>query len=575
MKENFILSLMDRITSGLLVAFKKELSLSEDLNESELFEHFVNYCIVSKEFSGSFSLEDIFSGGGGDKALDGIGILVNGSLVNSQEELEDLEQVNRYLDVDFLLIQAKSSSRFDSGDIAKFILGAQDFFKTSPKLPTNEQVRSKAEIVKLIYEKSSRFKNRNPVCKLYYVTTGKWVDDEHLLATINSLTEGFEDIFEKIEFKAIDANELQNLYRFINNKISREILFERRTALPAINDVKEAYIGVLSAREYLDLITDESGNIIRGLFYDNVRDFQGENEVNEEIGATIRFGDHSPFVFYNNGITIIAEDVNAVGDRVTISDYQIVNGCQTSYVLHANRSSITSSLYIPVKLIELDRNSNIKNKIIKANNRQTPVKLEELEALTDFQKRLEEYYNSLPEERRLYYERRPKQYNGLDIYKIKVVDISSQIRCFSSMFLDQAHNAGRYYAKLLDDIRTKIFLPSHDPIGYYVSVYTKFRLDEFFKKRQLESKYQPFRYHILNIFRMQVSGLDMPDLSSNRFTAYCKKMEETLWDDDKCRTAFLKASTVIDSVVNSNYDRALAKTVTFAKAVKDSIRQSQ
>lgn len=565
---------MDRIINGLLLAFKKELSLSEDLSESELFEYFANYCIVSKEFSGSFSLEDISCGGGGDKALDGIAILVNGSLVNSQEELEDLEQVNRYLDVDFLLIQAKSGNKFDGGEIAKFVLGAKDFFNIKSKLPTNEQVKAKAEVTKLIYEKSSRFKNRNPICKLYYVTTGKWVDDEYLLATINSLKEGFEDIFEEIIFKAIDATELQNLYRFINNKISREITFERRTALPAIDDVKEAYIGVLPAREYLDLITDESGNIIRGLFYDNVRDFQGENEVNEEIGATIRFGDHESFVFYNNGITIIAEDVNAIGDRVIISDYQIVNGCQTSYVLHANRSSITNSLYIPVKIIELDRNSKIKNKIIKANNRQTPVKLEELEALTDFQKRLEEYYNALPEERRLYYERRPKQYNGLDIYKVKVVDISSQIRCFASMFLDQAHNAGRYYAKLLDDVRSRIFLPSHDPIGYYISVYTKFRLDEFFKRKQIESKYQPFRYHILNVFRMQVSGVDMPDLASNRFIAYCKKMEGILWNDDMCRDAFLKAAATIDEAVNGNYDRAVAKTIAFTRSVKDSVRQS-
>lgn len=441
-------------------------------------------------------------------------------------------------------------------------------------MPTNEQVKVKADIAKLIYEKSSRFKNRNPICKLYYVTTGKWVDDEYLSATINSLKEGFEDIFEDVKFKPIDANELQNLYRFINNTISREIVFERRTALPKINDVKEAYIGVLPALEYLDLITDESGNIIRGLFYDNVRDFQGENEVNEEIGATIRLGDHESFVFYNNGITIIAEDINAIGDRVIISDYQIVNGCQTSYVLHANRCSITSSLYIPVKIIELDRNSKIKNKIIKANNRQTPVKLEELEALTDFQKRLEEYYNNLlPEERRLYYERRPRQYNGMGIQKIKIVDISLQIRCFASMFLDQAHNAGRYYAKLLDDVRARIFLPSHDPIGYYVSVYTKARLDEFFKKNQF-NKYQPFRYHMLNIFRMQVSGLDMPDITSNRFTSYCKKMEETLWNDDKCRDAFLRAANIIDATANGDYDRAVAKTVTFSKAVKDAVRRS-
>ncbi|PHM05835.1 hypothetical protein CK516_38055 [Nostoc sp. 'Peltigera malacea cyanobiont' DB3992] len=56
------------------------------------------------------------------------------------------------------------------------------------------------------------------------------------------------------------------MYRLANNKISREIRFEKRTALPEIEDVREAYIGILPAREYLKLIIDESGNIIKGLF---------------------------------------------------------------------------------------------------------------------------------------------------------------------------------------------------------------------------------------------------------------------------------------------------------------------
>ncbi|MEH2113191.1 hypothetical protein [Nostoc sp.] len=274
---------MDRITSGFLKAFRQEQSLPEDLAQFELFEHFVNYCIVSKEYNDTFSLEDIHVGGGTDKALDGIAILVNGSLISSKEELEDLEKRNRYLDVEFILVQSKTSSTFDAGDIAKFLLGSQDFFSENPELPENDKVGDKSEIIGLIYNQSNLFKNRNPICKLYYVTTGKWFDDQHLKGTIETLKKNIENMqmFEKVYFYPIDADNLQNLYRLANNKISRQIKFEKRTALPEIEDVREAYIGILPAREYLKLITDESDNIIRGLFYDNVRDFQGKNDVNQ------------------------------------------------------------------------------------------------------------------------------------------------------------------------------------------------------------------------------------------------------------------------------------------------------
>ncbi|WP_158224873.1 hypothetical protein [Brunnivagina elsteri] len=132
---------MDRITSGLLTAFREEQSLPSDLDEFLLFEHFVNYCIVSKEYNDSFSLEDIHVGGASDKALDGVAIIINGNLVNSKEELEDLERANKYLDVEFLLIQSKTSSNFDSGEIAKFLLGSKDFFCEQSQLPENKHIQ--------------------------------------------------------------------------------------------------------------------------------------------------------------------------------------------------------------------------------------------------------------------------------------------------------------------------------------------------------------------------------------------------------------------------------------------------
>ena len=84
----------------------------------------------------------------------------------------------------------------------------------------------------------------------------------------------------------------------------------------------------------------------------------------------------------NNGVTIVADSISKTGDIFTLEDYQIANGCQTSHVLFNNTAYLTSAIQIPVKLI-VSQNSDVKNRIIKATNRQTPVKTEELTALTD------------------------------------------------------------------------------------------------------------------------------------------------------------------------------------------------
>lgn len=54
----------------------------------------------------------------------------------------------------------------------------------------------------------------------------------------------------------------------------------------------------------------------------------------------------------NNGITIIAENVQITGTTAVLTDYQIVNGCQTSHVLYENRNlDGIEELLIPIKVI--------------------------------------------------------------------------------------------------------------------------------------------------------------------------------------------------------------------------------
>ncbi|WP_446719262.1 AIPR family protein, partial [Herbaspirillum sp. C7C2] len=44
------------------------------------------------------------------------------------------------------------------------------------------------------------------------------------------------------------------------------------------------------------------------------------------------------FCVLNNRVTIVATSLTPAGNHFTLRDYQIVNGCQTSNVLHGSQT---------------------------------------------------------------------------------------------------------------------------------------------------------------------------------------------------------------------------------------------
>ena len=525
---------MDLVTQSLLTSFRTEQSLPDDLDESVLFEHFVNYCAVSNEYGEEFDVEDIHTGGGDDLGIDGLAILVNGTLIADPAEIEDLATANKHLDVEFIFTQAKSGGSFNGSEISSFFFGVKDLFAPKPALPRNASISEKESLIKAIYKKSPLFKRGNPIIHMYYVTNGKWQDDARLNARIDKEKEDlFElNIFRDAGFSPVDARALQRLYASAKNRLSKSIEFANKVTLPSLPGIQESYLGYLPADQYLKLITDDSGNIVRGLFYDNVRDFQGDNPVNHEIDETLKSTAKHLFVLLNNGVTIVADTINQTGNMFTIEDYQIVNGCQTSHVLFNNLGNLGTAVHIPVKLI-VSQDSEVKNRIIKATNRQTPVKTEELTALTDFQKALEDYYLAATSDCQLYYERRSQQYRSAsNVEKIRIVSISNQIRSFASMFLGLPHQASRYYGTLLKGIESKIFMPGHPPIAYFASALALYRFEAFLRKKAINVKYRPFKYHLLAIARMQIAGVGMPAMTANKFEKYCEEIVSVLKDEE-------------------------------------------
>ena len=380
----------DQIILSYLRDFVDKFGLAT-LPESEAFERFVSYCVVSRHYADAFDPEEICTGGGGDLGLDGVTILVNDHIVSSKEAVDHLKKALRRLDVQFIFVQAKTSSKFEATEIGTFLSGVRQFFGAVLPKDANSKIRELHAVKDHIYASSVDF-DHNPSCHLYYSSTGTWTQHEPFKTRIDQGKGDLEQtgLFGSIEFVPMDIEALKSTYRELNHKIIREIQFDKHTILPQIGGVQEAYIGIVPCVEYLKLLTNEDGSLNRRLFYDNVRDFQGNNPVNREIEATIKDGTtRDRFALLNNGVTIVARDINKVGAKFKIVDFQIVNGCQTSHILYNNRAYLSSQAHLPLKLI-VTTDVDVTNQIIQGTNRQTEVKLEAFESLAPFQKKLEE-----------------------------------------------------------------------------------------------------------------------------------------------------------------------------------------
>lgn len=554
------MAIKNKIIEGYLADFKDDFGINET-NDDIAFEKFVNYCIISRIHPEAFSsdisrLEDLNIGGSHDTGIDGLGIIVNEHLVTSIDEVDAHKNYMNRLDVQFVFIQAKTSDEFKAEKVATFIFGVKDFFRDTPSIKFSENIQEYREIKDHIYKHSIEM-DIKPKCLMYYVTTGKWVNDTNVMGRANSEKSDLErlNIFSSVEFIPVDADNIESIYRELKNKITKEILFEKRAVLPKMSGVTEAYIGILPISEYIKLISTSDNKIQKNLFYDNVRDFLGGNPVNSEIASTIRDSSiQDRFAILNNGVTIVSKSVHQVGDAFKIKDFQIVNGCQTSHVLFNNKNYFDNSLaYIPIKLIVTD-DYEVANQITKATNRQTEVKVEAFASLEPYHRKLESFYNSFPRESKIYYERRPRQYDNSTppIKKGNIITLASQINSFLSMFLNEPQSTHRYYGELLRAYEDKLFKENDNPFMYYVSAYALHAIDKCFKyyPQRLPAAYRRFKYHLLLIFRIMYGGYNLPG-SSNQMSQYCERLHSILLNSQNNTADFRTGCHIIDSTIEA------------------------
>lgn len=541
----------DLVLDGFVKNFADARGLTH-LERDKLFESFV-FSSILKKYHQSDTMEIENGGlvsGSDDGGLDAVAIMVNGRPAQTEKDVQFFVEHLRRLDVEFVFMQAKFTTSFRAADIGTFVFGVEQFFaavtESQPKIEFSSEIQQLVQLARYIYQQGIKMQE-NPKCSLYYVTAGKWTGATHPSGRLSYGKEQLRKfgIFSVIHANPIDAELLKDIYREVERGVVKEIEFSKTAVFPRINGVDDAYIGLLSGDEFIKMVSTEDGELNRKIFYDNVRDFQGHNPVNGEINLTLNDERlRYTFPLLNNGITIVARDLNRRGDIFKISDFQIVNGCQTTHILFQNNQHIDKDIFVPVKLLATT-NRQLIAEVIKATNRQTAVLPEALESLTPFHRELEDFYEIHESTKniadRIHYERRSKQYAWDNINQKNIVSLTAQIKSFIGMFLNEPHSHPRYYGELLGSYEGRLFVSDHKPEPYYASGVALLIIEKWLNSRSNERRFRSYKYQLLMLLRAIISGNQIPRLNSNAISDYSLKIVKTLYDtrrrDEACEQA--------------------------------------
>lgn len=406
-----------------------------------------------------------------------------------------------------------------------------------------------------------------------YACCGKWNEGNNLQSTINQDKSYFEstDDFENVDYIPYDQNKIIMLYKEMRRKVQREFIMEKRMPFFSMPGIHEAYFGLIRCKDIVSMLSDDEGKLFNNIFEDNVRDFQGYNPVNKEIQATITDEEKQVrFAILNNGITIVAKEIRTEGDKISIFDYQIVNGCQTSHVLFDNHSSLEESSFVLAKIICVD-SDEILDEIVYTSNRQTEVKYEAFTSANRFHKMLQEYYNSVEEKYRLFYERRSKQFDSdASIDKSKIISLATQTKIYVSMFLNEPHSIHRYYGEILNAYRKRIYSSDDLPEPYYISSYILYLVDLRFKKNKIDKLLKSYKYHICYAIRALITDNKIVRGNSRDIKKQSDELFKAVKDEDEFDRLVNTACSCINEVIK-NYDCNKRESLSRSRGFTDNL----
>lgn len=352
------------------------------------------------------------------------------------------------------MIQAKTSASFSENAIESMIATIQDVFDLEKDISSiekfyNARVIEKTDTLRKSYVGLA---NRHPTLVIKYIYASKGdSSDVHTKVhnKIHNLIELTRRYFigADVKFHLLGARELLE-----SSRLEKSYSLQLRFLESYISRGEDNYVVLSGLKDYYDFVTDKNEILCKYLFESNVRDYQGDVEVNRDIRRTLD-SDKSNIDFWwlNNGITILASKATVAGKVITLDDVQIVNGLQTTNTIYEHlrsterdSSSETKQSFVKVQderaiLVKIIVTNDLaaRDRIIKATNFQTPVPAASLRATEPVQRDIEDYFL----QHDWFYDRRKNYYKNIGKSPDKIISIPYLAQALTAIVHQEPHNS--------------------------------------------------------------------------------------------------------------------------------------
>ena len=385
--------------------------------------------------------------GSQDGGIDGFFVHLNGTLLSEDSPYLDPEgqackSLNRNPFVEVTIVQAKNSSSWRE-DVWNTLLSSleelldpdisEEAIHDSYNSDLIEQTR--------IYRKvQTNLRARFPKVdlRLFYVARAP---EEHISKSMERKRSFLEkQLTEKIACGAtvsVQCVGLMELYKLSAKSYQRTSSLFFRDLIRTEN----AYIGLTSIKDYLQFLRNDEDVLCQELFDSNVRDFEGINQVNSAIESTLRTDSDADFWWMNNGVTILCDEVLCPNREMTISSPFVVNGLQTSLMLHkAELEKTITAARLSESIVVRDlvsSDNDIRDSVIAGTNRQTKIPPQALFASQELQIGIERYFFA----NEWFYERRRNFYKNQQKPAARRVDITYLAQAMMTLMLGEPNTA--------------------------------------------------------------------------------------------------------------------------------------
>lgn len=504
--------------------------------DSDFFEWFVADQIMSQYGLSDDEIEAGVIAGGRDGGIDAVYALIDDSVMESDPDPDLFQKIGEAV-IEVIVIQAKRQDSFEEVAIQKIRSTLEDLITIGDidrDVFLNRYNSDLRDFFEVFWRNVERLQVRFPkyIFRIIYATRGQ-ASKVHTNARElgNDLKRAIERELRKatVTVEFFGAGDLLSL---ASRKVTGPATLPVAESLSAADG---GYICLVKLSDYYEFITD-NGRRKAELFTANVREYEGDVDVNLEIRASLEApSTGAKFWWLNNGITIVAEEASLTRKSLSLKNAKVVNGLQTSHVIYsyfASQRPPADDRLLLVKVLETNDEAT-RNAIIRATNSQSKIKPYALHST----EKIHHYIEQHLKHHGLYYERQKNYYKNLGYPKRQIVSIQYLAQAVAATLLGRANDSrGRPSSLLKDDSQsyTQIFTEAY-PIDLYlqatrilhiVEQYLKTKAPEYAKKEYTNLRFPLALYatrkvlHTPYVTAKQLAEFPLEYLDPDTFTEH-------------------------------------------------------